>query len=162
MLLDSLAGRPAPRPVNCTGWNVHYERLMPAKTILLVDDDPGFLLNLSGVLTKAGYQVVAALTGHEAWKILERDHATIDLLIVDLVLPDIHGLEIIGAVTRRPSRLKIIAASSVMRDSFLETVRYLGAHETLRKPPLGSPVIAEDWLRVVRNMLDGEADIHLA
>lgn len=133
--------------------------MMPAKTILLVDDDPGFLLNLSGVLTEAGFRVIAALTGDEAWKILERHHSTIDLLIVDLVLPDIHGLEIIGAVTRRPSPLKVIAASGVMRDSFLETVRYLGAHETLRKPPVGSPVIGEDWLRVVHKLLDSEASV---
>ncbi len=121
--------------------------------------DPGFLLALSGVLTEAGYRVVAALTGDEAWKILQRDHASIDLLIVDLVLPDIHGLEIIGAVTRRPNPLKVIAASSVMRESYLETVRYLGAHETLRKPPAGSLVIGEDWLNVVRKLLDGESAI---
>lgn len=132
---------------------------MPAKTILLVDDDPGFLLDLSGVLTEAGYRVKVALTGDEAWKTLERDHATIDLLIIDLVLPDIHGVEIIGAVTRRPNRLKVIAASSVMRDSYLETIRYLGAQETIRKPPMGSPVIGEEWVRIVRKVLDDEAAI---
>ena len=67
------------------------------KTILLIEDDSGSRKLMSVVLGRAGYEIIAAGDGAEA---MEKTHAAqpVDLIIVDLELPDLSGGKIIRQI----------------------------------------------------------------
>lgn len=126
-------------------------------TVLVVDDDPKFSRGLEEMLAAAGYRVLCASTGKEAVDLLERVHNEIDLTIVDLALPDINGFEIIGALSRRPNPMKIIATTALYKDFHLEMAETLGAQAAIRKPSPGSPIPAGEWLRTVHQLIGDPA-----
>lgn len=122
-------------------------------TVLVVDDDPKFLNAVDHMLATAGYRVLRAADGHQAVDILEKKHNEIDLIIVDMALPGINGFEIIGAISRRPNRIKIIATTSVYKDTHFEMAATLGAHAAIRKPAEGKPLQEREWLATVRRLI---------
>ena|SRR5438105_4371797 len=126
-------------------------------TVLVIDDDPHFLEEMEQMLAGAGYEVLTAADGLEGVKLLEKRHHTIDLAIVDLSLPGINGFEIIGAISRRPSDIRIIATTGVYKTNHLEAAGTLGAHAVIRKPPAGAPLPRKEWLGTVRQLLGSKA-----
>ncbi len=120
------------------------------KTVLVIDDDPKFRESLTGLLKQFGYHALEAANGREAVDTIERLRTGIDLMIVDLALPEISGVELIGAVTRRKTTIKIIATSAVFDEAYLEMVKGVGADETIRKAAIRQP---EKWLEIVRRLL---------
>ena len=104
---------------------------LPPKTILLVDDEPTLIEALSYNLTKEGYRVVTALDGVEALE--QANTCNPDLVILDLMLPRMDGLEVCRAV-RRESTVPIIILTA--KDSEVDTVLglELGADDYLVKP----------------------------
>lgn len=126
---------------------------MPGKTVLIVDDDPIFRDGLTEVLENAGYRALSAADGREAVALLENNQAVIDLMIVDLCLPDVNGFDIIVAVARRKTPIKIIAASGVFDETYLEIAKSMGANEGVRKPESETAGSAEYWLMTVRRLL---------
>jgi CheY-like chemotaxis protein len=122
-------------------------------TVLVVDDDLDFLDALHQMLAAPGYSVLRASDGTSAIRLLEEHRELIDLAIIDLALPGVNGFEIIGAVSRRPNSVKVIATTAVYKDSQLEVAGALGAHAVIRKPRPGSPLPAADWLRTVEKLI---------
>jgi len=123
------------------------------QTVLIVDDDPAFLQTLEKMLVTAGYKVLRAVDGTQAVDILEKNNKEIDLAIVDLALPGINGFEIIGALSRRPNPVKIIATTSIYKDAHLAMAGTLGAHAAIRKPPPVRPLPERDWLSTVQRLI---------
>ncbi len=101
------------------------------RTILLVEDEPTLLEALRYNLAKEGYQVVTAMDGIEALD--QAREAKPDLVILDLMLPRLDGLEVCRAV-RRDSSVPIIMLTA--RDSEADTVLGLemGADDYMAKP----------------------------
>jgi len=99
--------------------------------ILIVDDEPSITSALSTILQQAGYQVVVAHTGTEA---LARLPEKLDLLILDLMLPDMDGYEVCRQIRKRPSYLPILMLTA--RDAQWEKVMGLewGADAYMTKP----------------------------
>jgi CheY-like chemotaxis protein len=122
-------------------------------TVLVVDDDPGFMNAAEQMLVAAGYRVLRAADGKQAVYVLEKKHNEIDLIIVDLALPDINGFELIGAISRRANPIRVIATSSVFKDAYLEMAGTLGAHASIRKSPEGKPLPESQWLATVRRLI---------
>ncbi len=80
-----------------------------ARRILVVDDDILVLEALQELLTASGYEVRVAARGQEALEILDQEH--FDLLILDVVMPKMTGLDVCREVRRRgdeKSKVKII------------------------------------------------------
>src|SRR5579872_4428985 len=116
------------------------------RTVLVIDDDPVFLRETEKMLTEAGYSVLQAPDGNHAVRLLDELHGKIDLAIVDLALPGINGFELIGALTRRPNPLKVIATSGVFHEMQLESATALGAHAAIRKPGNARSLPRQQWL----------------
>jgi diguanylate cyclase (GGDEF)-like protein len=116
---------------------------MAGEKILLVDDDPTILSTLSRFLTGQGYMVAAAATGQKAKDSLQAED--IPLAILDLMLPDISGLELLAHVREHfPDTEVILFTGLGGMDSAIQALR-LGAHDylvkaTLRLPELQSVV----------------------
>jgi two-component system, OmpR family, KDP operon response regulator KdpE len=101
------------------------------KRILLVDDEPQILRMLRTALQASGYRVDTASQGLEAYDRFEAEPP--DLIITDLAMPQMNGLDLTEAV-RRASRLPIIVLS--VRDTEQMKIRALdmGADDYLIKP----------------------------
>jgi two-component system, OmpR family, response regulator VicR len=101
------------------------------RTILLVEDEPTLLEALRYNLAKEGYHVVTAMDGIEALD--QAREAKPDLVILDLMLPRLDGLEVCRAV-RRDSSVPIIMLTA--KDSEADTVLGLemGADDYMAKP----------------------------
>jgi CheY-like chemotaxis protein len=85
------------------------------KTILIVDDDPGVLEYASNVLEECGYAVLAASDGATAL-IMLRDHAPIDLLFTDIVMPGLDGVEVARRASEESPGLKVLFTSGYAAD----------------------------------------------
>src|SRR6185295_13376007 len=77
------------------------------RSILVIDDDQAVLRVFTRLLSKEGYRVRTARTGHTALRILH--DAEFDLVIVDMGLPDIDGAELIRAIRTEAPYAPILA-----------------------------------------------------
>jgi CheY-like chemotaxis protein len=102
--------------------------------ILVIDDEPGIRSILCRVLEASGHEVVAFENGRGAIERVERDAA--DLLIADIFMPDVEGLETIREIRRLRPDMPIIAISGVDFEGgdYLGVARKFGAVATLKKP----------------------------
>ncbi|BCW35431.1 DNA-binding response regulator [Arthrobacter sp. StoSoilA2] len=101
------------------------------RTVLVVDDEPQLLRALQVNLRAEGYQVLTALDGTAALQQATANHP--DLIVLDLGLPDINGVDVITAI-RRSSSTPIIVLSA--RQGSVDKVRALdaGADDYVTKP----------------------------
>ncbi len=100
--------------------------------ILIVDDEQNILLYLSEALEDEGYDIVTKASGKEAISALEND--SFDLLLVDLKLRDIDGLEVMREAKKRsPDTVVIMLTGHGSLESAMEAIRY-GAFDYLLKP----------------------------
>ena len=108
----------------------------PSKAlILLVDDDIGLRGIIHRFLERSGFSVAIAGNGREALERLGILH--IDLLLTDLMMPEISGIELIEAVRKNNPSLPIIAMSAdadLRNDGSLELAAQAGANVVLEKP----------------------------
>jgi CheY-like chemotaxis protein len=84
--------------------------MMKRKTILVVDDDENHRFLCREVLSDEGYDVMLAKDGKEA---LERvEQKTPDLVILDIVMPEMDGMEAMTRILRRHKKIPIILNTS--------------------------------------------------
>lgn len=77
--------------------------------LLIVDDNDEILNTLETFLTKKKYQVVMATNGLEALKILDAANDDFDLVITDLVMPNISGVAVTSVIKKRKPDLPVVA-----------------------------------------------------
>ena len=101
------------------------------KKILIVDDEKPISDIIKFNMTKEGYEVVTAFNGREALKQFEAEQP--DIIILDLMLPEIDGLEVAKTI-RKTSSVPIIMLSA--KDSEFDKVigLELGADDYVTKP----------------------------
>jgi len=104
-------------------------------SILVIDDDPALLKTIEGLLKSLGHSSVTAGSGREGLARLKE--ATVDVVLVDIVMRDLNGLELMREATASGSKAKFIAMSggqlSVDNDWLQEALRH-GAIQALPKP----------------------------
>ncbi len=100
--------------------------------ILIVDDDPAINDGCSQVLTRGGYEISQATSGIDAWTLLDR--YDFDLILLDLKLPDINGLDLLRRIRSRDSMVPVvmITAYGTVQNA-VEAMR-MGADDFLPKP----------------------------
>ena len=97
--------------------------------VLLVDDQPKILKFLELKLKLAGYEVITATSGQKAVELAEL--AKPDIILLDIILPDINGFEVLRKV-RSFSKIPIIVTSA--RSGYADEAKSLGASDYLPKP----------------------------
>jgi two-component system cell cycle sensor histidine kinase/response regulator CckA len=100
--------------------------------ILIVDDEPRMCDSLKVLLSNEGYSTQTAGSGQEAIEHLAK--GTVDLALLDIVMPDMNGLQIMDYIkTNNLDTLVIVITGHASMDSAIESLRK-GAHDYLRKP----------------------------
>jgi len=126
--------------------------------ILIIDDEPEVCRALTGVLTRAGFRVTVA-SAAEGIAAFEREPP--DIVITDIIMPKIHGLDIIKTIRTRSTTVRIIAISgggnfgplglepgAITTQAYLAAAVMAGADEVLSKP-----FEKHDLLAAVRRVL---------
>ena len=102
-------------------------------TILLIDDEDSVRMVFQVALERAGYRVLTAENGKHGLRLLENQE--VDLILVDIFMPEMDGLEIIQLLHKSRPACKIIAMSGDSWEwNYLDTAKHFGAHDTLTKP----------------------------
>jgi len=101
---------------------------MTDDTILIVDDSPFMLRVLTFILKEAGYATVTADSGEEA--LAKARSSRPRLILLDAVMPDMDGWQVLEAIKKDPSLQKI----RVVMVSGLEAGKYPGADGYIQKP----------------------------
>ncbi len=100
------------------------------KTVLIVDDDEGMRETLTAVL-KRDYRVLRAATGEAALQMVEKED--VDLMLLDVRLPGISGLEVLRIVKENYARIEVIVISAFKElDAAIEAMRH-GAYHYISK-----------------------------
>jgi two-component system cell cycle sensor histidine kinase/response regulator CckA len=103
-------------------------------TILLVEDEEGLRrLNARGLISR-GYTVLEAGNGVEAIEVLEKSDGQVDLVVSDVVMPEMDGPTLLRELRRRNPTLKIIFVSGYAEDAFQKHLPADGQFAFLAKP----------------------------
>ena len=103
-------------------------------TILLVEDEDGLRgLNARGLASR-GYSVLEAGNGIEAIEVFERHPGKIDLVVSDVVMPEMDGPALLKELRQRRPQLRIIFVSGYAEEAFAKSLPDRGQFEFLPKP----------------------------
>ena len=86
------------------------------ETVLLVDDEPAILSLMHDLLTRDGYTTLHASRGAQALQLADRCEGPIDLLITDIVMPGMKGLELADELRLRRPDTKVLLLSGHLDD----------------------------------------------
>jgi len=102
-------------------------------TILIIDDEEIIRVLLRSALEVEGYEVTEAANGREGLE-LYRQRPT-NLVITDIVMPELNGLDMLLELTREFLHAKVIAISGAGEEkNVLDVAKLLGARQTFQKP----------------------------
>jgi len=102
------------------------------RRILVVDDEEIVRASCQRVLTEAGYAVRTAASGRDALRAC-RDEP-VDVMLTDLRMPDMDGIEVIRAVTREFPDVRVVVITGYPTQESAEQARRLGIFDYLEKP----------------------------
>ena len=121
--------------------------------VFVVDDDAAVRESLGRALRLEGYDVVLAADGAEALERLESDGTGVDLVVLDVLMPNVDGLEVCRRIRRSGSRLPVLMLTA--RDEVADRVAGLdaGADDYVVKPFALAELLAR-----VRALLRRSAD----
>jgi CheY-like chemotaxis protein len=136
------AERPAAPPPAAEGFD-------GTETILLAEDQPEVRAIASAVMRRHGYTVLEASDGEEALAIVRRRTEAIDLLLSDVVMPNMSGPELARLVQAERPRIRVLYASGYTDDAIVN-------HGVLDPGVafLPKPFTPSALLRKIREMLD--------
>ncbi|WP_372786202.1 response regulator [Phenylobacterium sp.] len=111
--------------------------------VLLIDDDPALLWLMGQAFEAAGYTTLSAENGRKGLRLLDAYNP--DLVVTDIVMPEMEGIGAIMQIRRKASPPKIIAISGAGpggRQNYLSWAKHLGADAVLAKPFRMSQIVA--------------------
>jgi two-component system cell cycle sensor histidine kinase/response regulator CckA len=103
-------------------------------TVLLVDDEEPVLDAGEQMLKRLGYQVLVASSGQEALALFEKDHAKIDMVLLDMVMPGMGGGETYDRMREIDPTVKILLSSGYSIDGEATEILERGCDGFIQKP----------------------------
>lgn len=105
------------------------------QTLLLVEDNQVAREALLGSLTLLNYEVIAAENGRLALEILAENEASIDMVISDVVMPEMGGIALFHAVREQYTRIPVVLLTGHAMNKDMENLKQLGLAGWMLKPP---------------------------
>ncbi len=107
---------------------------MVPPTILIVEDEQDQMTFITHVLSRAGYRVVPAYGGEDAIRKAQRQK--FDLVITDLAMPKVSGVEVIAAIRSIPetAQVPILVVTAHVWDGIAKSARQAGCDGCVSKP----------------------------
>ncbi len=104
------------------------------ESILVVDDDPLLLRMTQIVLDGLGYRVLLASSGRQALELIAAEDGKLELVVLDLRMPDMDGMTVLREARGRFPRLRVLLVTGFATDNVLQALAESGAVGVLEKP----------------------------
>ena len=124
--------------------------------VLVIEDEPSFLEVLEHSLTKEGFDVTTAESGRSGLASFRSQPP--DVVLLDLMLPELPGLDVLRAI-RRESSTPVIVVSAKDAEADVVTALELGANDYVTKPYAVRELIARIRAATRRNLTTAKADV---
>jgi CheY-like chemotaxis protein len=111
-------------------------------TVLVVDDEEPLRLYVTRIMEDEGYRTIGAGDGVEALRLIDESEELVQLVITDVLMPNMNGLELAALLARRPHAPPVL----FMSGNYFET--------KLTGPLLAKPFLPQDLSRMVRRLLE--------
>jgi len=128
-----------------------------ADTILIVDDEPGIIQSLQGILTDEGFEVMVADGGLKALDIIKETIP--DIVLLDIWMPDIDGIETLKRIRALYPSLQVIMISGHGTIETAVKATKLGAYDFIEKPLSLEKVLLSINNALNYNRLEAELDL---
>jgi len=129
---------------------VSQDILYGNEKILLVDDEKGLVRMEKKMLEKMGYEVNAVTNSMEALQLFMKNKNTFDLVITDLTMPDMNGIELSKAISSIRKNIPIILCSGYGDKGITkDDMKAIGIHKFVMKP-----LTTKGISKVIREVLD--------
>jgi DNA-binding response OmpR family regulator len=112
--------------------------------VLVVEDDPSSRSALGFLLARAGFEVLLAESLAQAFAAVRAvPSKTPDSIILDLMLPDGDGVQLLEHVRNHHPQTRIVIATGVLDEAWLKRVESFGPVSILRKPIIMSELLKD-------------------
>lgn len=113
---------------------INHKKRATKMTKILITDDSAFMRKiLRNILTKLGYkEIIEAANGNECIEKLSTDKP--DLAFLDIIMPDIDGVDVLRELKKVSPKTKVIMATAVGQEAKIEACKRLGAIAYIVKP----------------------------
>ena len=108
--------------------------LLGHETILLIDDEQTILEIGHELLTRLGYQVITASGGAEAIEVYRSQHGKVDLVILDMVMPEMNGGKTFDELKKFDSGVRVLLASGYDFNGQVKAILDRGCKGFIQKP----------------------------
>nr|WP_281722730.1 response regulator [Nitrosomonas nitrosa] len=103
-------------------------------TILIVEDNVDLRNSICSVLEFENWQILLATNGREALDILEQHAHQVDLILTDLAMPELSGLDLCREVRRQNQKAKIVIMTGYLSPETRAELQSMGVTHILKKP----------------------------
>jgi two-component system sensor histidine kinase ChiS len=116
-----------------------------AATILMVDDEEACLISMEMLLHGTSYRLIKQSGGHAALDYLKAHPRSVDIIMLDLMMPDMYGLNVLAELKQDPdlSSIPVILQSGSSDTNEIEKAYQLGAVAYIKKPYLRQVILTE-------------------
>ena len=106
------------------------------KKILIIEDNPTNLKLISDILVAHGYEILQSITGGEGLEISMKNYGDIGLILLDLKLPDIDGIEVIRGLKKseKTRDIPVLVVSAHAMESDIKATKLAGCADYVTKP----------------------------
>ncbi len=134
---------------------IDLTELSGTETVLVVEDDLAVRRVTTNFLSACGYKILEANNGNEALKLLRKHKWSIDLLLTDLIMPELGGHELVKQIKTKIPNLIVVYCSGYTEDTITQQGILI---EDV--PLLSKPFTQEALLKIVRKTLDENKTIN--
>ena len=119
------------------------------ETIMVVDDDANIVAMVSQILTELGYHVISAASGREALSLSEQHANTIDMVLTDIIMPEMNGTDFVRMMRQKRPTLKALYMSGYGTQAAAQ-IGVLEPNTIFLQKPFGSETLTQ----CIRKVLD--------
>jgi CheY-like chemotaxis protein len=128
------------------------DRIMEGSEMILLVDDEEIVLDVGvQMLNKLGYTVLAAKNGKEAINIYHQNHAKLDMVILDMIMPNMSGGKTYEKLKEINSEIRVLLSSGYSINGQATEIMDLGCNGFIQKP-----FNMEDLSQKIREILDNK------
>jgi DNA-binding response OmpR family regulator len=112
---------------------------MQKKTVLIVEDNEDLLNSYEETLNREGYNTFKALDGYQALDIMAKNVGSIDLILLDLMMPNVDGLEVLRTMKDNEEKygtVPVVILTNMTSENVIKEAFSLGATSYLVKTDL--------------------------
>jgi PAS domain S-box-containing protein len=127
--------------------SIEVPQLTQERTVLVVEDEPSLRAVIARILARAGYRVLTAASGPEALELEQQTAERIDVVLTDVVMPEMLGPQLAAILKERRPDVRVIFTSGFARSA-------LEREDALEGPVLQKPLSASELLAQIARTLE--------